>query len=79
MVVNVITRHAPTNYGSLLQAIATQRVIMNLGYECRIINYIPKCETGVRWRLRSLNKKQKWRRNPIKKAIYLMVAELKLC
>ena len=24
MVVNVITRHAPTNYGSLLQAIATQ-------------------------------------------------------
>lgn len=58
MVVNVITRHAPTNYGSLLQAIATQRVIMNLGYECRIINYIPKCETGVRMAITQLEQKQ---------------------
>lgn len=75
MVINVITRHAPTNYGSLLQAIATQRVIMNLGHECRIINYIPKCETGVRMAITQLEQKTKWRRNPIKKAIYLMVAE----
>ena len=75
MVVKVITRHAPTNYGSLLQAIATQRVIMNLGHECRIINYIPKCETGVRMAITQLEQKTKWRRNPIKKAIYLMVAE----
>ena len=52
MVVNVITRHAPTNYGSLLQAIATQRVIMNLGHECRIINYIPKCQSGNAIRLK---------------------------
>ena len=79
MVVNVITRHAPTNYGSLLQAIATQRVIMNLGYECRIINYIPKCETGVRMAITQLEQKTKWRRNPIKKAIYLMWRSLKLC
>lgn len=75
MVINVITRHAPTNYGSLLQAIATQRVIMNLGHECRIINYIPKCETGVRMPITQLEQKTKWRRNPIKKAVYLMVAE----
>lgn len=75
MIVNVITRHAPTNYGSLLQAIATQRVIMNLGHECRIINYIPKCETGVRMAITQLEQKTKWRHNPIKKAIYLMVAE----
>ena len=75
MVINVITRHAPPNYGSLLQAIATQRVIMNLGHECRIINYIPKCETGVRMAITQLEQKTKWRRNPIKKAIYLMVAE----
>lgn len=77
MVINVITRHAPPNYGSLLQAIATQRVIMNLGHECRIINYIPKCETGVRMAITQLEQKTKWRRNPIKKAIYLMVAEPK--
>lgn len=75
MVINVITRHAPTNYGSLLQAIATQRVIMNLGHECRIINYIPKCETGVRMAITQLEQKTKCKRNPIKKAIYLMVAE----
>ena len=50
-------------------------MIMNLGHECRIINYIPKCETGVRMAITQLEQKTKWKRNPIKKAIYLMVAE----
>ena len=36
----VITRHAIANYGSLLQAIATQKVVEDLGYECKIIDYI---------------------------------------
>ena len=40
MKVAVITRHAITNYGSFLQAYATQEVIKNLGYECTIIDYI---------------------------------------
>ena len=36
----VITRHAIANYGSLLQAIATQRVIESAGYDCKILDYI---------------------------------------
>ena len=36
----VITRHAIPNYGSLLQSIATQKAISQLGHECKIIDYI---------------------------------------
>ena len=45
MKVAVITRHAITNYGSLLQAFATQQVIENLGHECEIIDYIREDES----------------------------------
>lgn len=38
--VNVITRHAVSNYGSLMQTIATVDVFKNLGYECRVIDYL---------------------------------------
>ena len=40
MKVVVITRHAISNYGSLLQAMATQQVIESLGHSCEIIDYI---------------------------------------
>lgn len=40
----VITRHAIANYGSILQAIATQSVIQSMGYDCKIIDYIRKDE-----------------------------------
>ena len=33
MKVDIITRHAIANYGSLLQAIATQEILHRLGYE----------------------------------------------
>lgn len=35
-----ITRHAVANYGSLLQAIATQKVLQDLGNDCELIDYI---------------------------------------
>ena len=40
MKVAVITRHAISNYGSLLQTIATQKLIEGLGYACEIIDYV---------------------------------------
>ena len=40
----VITRHAIANYGSILQAIATQRAVESLGYDCKVIDYIRKDE-----------------------------------
>ena len=42
MKISVITRHAITNYGSLLQALATQITIEKLGYECEIVKKMKK-------------------------------------
>lgn len=75
MVVNVITRHAPANYGSLLQTIATQKIITELGYECQIIHYIPKCESAARIARTQLSQKPEWNQNPWKKWLYLLVRE----
>jgi len=38
--VGVLTMHKVLNYGSALQAYATQRIIEELGYECELIDYI---------------------------------------
>ena len=40
MKISIITRHAPSNYGSLLQAIATQKAISKLGHQAEIADYI---------------------------------------
>lgn len=37
--VGIITFHASHNYGSMLQAYALQQVILNMGYDCEIINF----------------------------------------
>lgn len=75
MKVAVITRHAITNYGSLLQAFATQQVIENLGHECEIIDYIRDDESYTQHEKTLLTRKSEWNRNPIKKAIYLALRQ----
>lgn len=37
--VGLITYHAAYNFGSVLQSFATQYIINNLGYDCKIVNY----------------------------------------
>ncbi|KOA54212.1 polysaccharide pyruvyl transferase family protein [Bifidobacterium animalis] len=39
--IGIITYHSAYNFGSVLQAMATQRAINNLGYESEIIDYRP--------------------------------------
>ena len=75
MKVAVITRHAITNYGSLLQAFATQQVIENLGHTCEIIDYIRDDESYSQHEKTLLARKPEWNRNPIKKAIYLALRQ----
>lgn len=75
MNVNVITRHAPANYGSLLQTIATQQILCKLGVTNQIINYIPKEETGARIAFTQLKGKKSWNRSPLKKAAYILGRE----
>ena len=47
MIVDVITRHAPSNYGSLLQSIATVKVLQHLGHRASIVDYIRPDDLGL--------------------------------
>lgn len=75
MKVVVITRHAISNYGSLLQAMATQQVIESLGHSCEIIDYIREDESYLNHELTLLKRKPNWYNNPIKRMIYLALRQ----
>lgn len=72
MNIKVITRHAPSNYGSLLQSIATVKVIEDLGHQCEIIDYQRPDEIGLSGVLTQLRRKDGFG-NPLKKQAYLAV------
>ena len=71
MNIKVITRHAPTNYGSLLQSIATQKVLEQLGHDCQIIDYQREDERGLKMIETQVACKPEWARNPLKKLVYI--------
>ena len=73
MDIKVITRHAPSNYGSLLQAVATQTVLRRLGCQCEIIDYVRDDEHGLKGVLTALRGKQDWNGNTLKKIAYAVV------
>lgn len=75
MKVAVITRHAVINYGSLLQAFATQKVIENIGHSCEIIDYIREDESYFRREKTLLMRKPEWNHNPLKKIAYLALRQ----
>lgn len=75
MKIAVITRHAIINYGSLLQALATQKIIESLGHECEIIDYIRKQEHYRNIEKNILKNKQEWNKSPLKKALYLAIRQ----
>ena len=72
--VKVITRHTPSNYGSLLQSIATQRVIESLGYDCQIIDYRIPWEQGIKRVQTLLNQKESWNSSFLKRLLYKVVS-----
>ena len=73
MKIDVITRHFIINYGSLLQAIATQEVIKKLGYECEIIDYIPENENYRNIDKTIKKNKKYYNKNLLKKYFYLLL------
>ena len=75
MKVAVITRHAITNYGSLLQAIATEKIIEKIGHKCEIINYIREDETYSKHEFTLLKRKPNWYNNVLKRYIYLSLRQ----
>lgn len=75
MKVAVITRHAITNYGSLLQAMATQKVIEKMGHTCEIIDYVRNDESYQQHEKTLLKRKPNWNNNPIKRMLYLALRQ----
>ena len=73
MDIKVITRHAPFNYGSLLQSMATLKIVRRLGHKCCIIDYIRDDEYGLKSILMSLDRKKEWNNNFLKKLLYVML------
>lgn len=71
MDVKVITRHAPSNYGSLLQSIATVEVFHRLGHDCTIIDYQRSDERGLQATLTELRAKESWNRSALRRAVYV--------
>ena len=72
MNIKVITRHSPSNYGSLLQSIATSRVLEELGHRVEIIDYQRDDERGMGIVRSQLRTKDRFS-NPIKKILYAII------
>lgn len=70
MKVKLITRHAVANYGSVLQAYATQKAIEKLGHESEIINYVRYDEQGKNISNTMLRRNKKWNRNVVFRIVY---------
>ena len=70
MKVAIITRHAVANYGSVLQAYATQKIIEELGYDSEIINYVRKDEKGINISDTMLQRNPKWNKSIVTRIFY---------
>lgn len=71
MNVKVITRHTPSNYGSILQALATQEVIKVMGHNVEIIDYRREDERGFGAVKTSLRSKPQFMSTPVKRLAYI--------
>ena len=71
MNIKVITRHTPSNYGSLLQALATQEVIRAMGHDVEIIDYRRPDERGLASVTTALRGKPQFLSNPLKRLAYV--------
>lgn len=65
----VITRHAVSNYGSVLQAYALQKAINSFGFEAEIIDYIREDEDYHNI-ADTLVKKSAWNKNALTRMVY---------
>ena len=72
MNVKVITRHSPSNYGSLLKSLESANCFLGLGHDCSIIDYQRPDERGLKGVLTQVNCKAGFG-NPLKKLAYIAI------
>ncbi len=72
MKIKVITRHAISNYGSLLQTLATQKVLENLGNDVEIIDYV-RTDEETKNLTKLYISKSVWNNNIVKKMVYYVL------
>ncbi len=72
MKVDIITRHAVANYGSLLQSYATQRIFEKLGLDVEFIDYTRYDERAENL-AKTHVKGKKWDKNFIFRTIYTLI------
>lgn len=53
--IGLITTHSVINYGAVLQAFALHKSIIDLGYDCEVINYYPKEKISGKKNIYSFN------------------------
>lgn len=70
--VGIITMHRVKNCGSILQAYALQRKILELGYECEIIDYVYPNKEHLLY-LNKLNPSKKTLKNILLNRIYFLL------
>lgn len=72
MNIKIITRHTPSNYGSILQSIATLRMLELLGHSAEIIDYQRVDERGLKMVKTLVNRKIGYK-NLLKKTLYIVI------
>lgn len=73
MKIDIITRHAIANYGSLLQAYATEKIFDKLNIENEIIDYVRVEENSKNLVKTYMKNFKKWNRNFITRVIYKII------
>lgn len=73
MRLGIITRHAISNYGSILQAYATEKIFETLGCDVKIINYIRKDEKTENIVKTYANSSNFFKKNKLTRKIYKII------
>ena len=69
----IITRHAITNYGSLLQAIALQKKVEELGNDVKVIDFVRDDESIGKCAVTEGKLKNKWNKNIFTLGLYCLL------
>ena len=72
----IITRHAISNYGSLLQAFATEEILRDMGIDPVTIDYIRTDERPENIPKLLLHNSTKWNKNPLTRGIYYLNSQI---